>query len=129
MRKMFKRIAALSAAVMMIGTMAVSASATNEYGSYQYGSSPKVSGSVWTSTGSRKAVSASTTNGGTNTVSAHVVITYKNTSGVAKTYGNGNSGKGNTGVTVVMPENGTYQYSTNTHKRGTYTLGSYRLYL
>jgi len=102
MTKMIKKIAAMGAAIMVMASIsAMGASAIDEYNSYAYGSSPRVSGSVWTFSGSKKAVQAATSNGGDSNVSAHAVITYKNTSGTTKTYGNGNSGISTIGVTVV----------------------------
>lgn len=72
MRKILKRIVAMSAAVMMMGTMVISASAyTNLEKSGAYCTANKSSGSVTAST--------STKDGSNKTVGVNIVLYYKKT--------------------------------------------------
>lgn len=109
MRKILKRIAALSAAVMMMGTMVISASAatvvqkiggySTTCGAYTSGNGLYISTSV---------------NSNSVSVSVSGSATYKY-NGVSKSTGNGNGGLGGTTAIITKKSGGVWTALTTTH--------------
>lgn len=129
MIKLFKRIAAMGAAVMMIASIsAMGANATDN--PYTYGSNPVVHGYARVYSGSRYTTYASTSTSTNMTVGAHVTQYYYNSSGTYTSYGIGDSDAG-TGAaavaSVVTPSGGKYSNSSHTHSRNGTTFASYSL--
>ena len=134
MKKVFKRIAAMSAAVVTAVSMTMNAGAIDRYNYYEFSDSVSGSGKV-TSRGSVSGTSTVTVEASTGLSTASggasvaISIYYKKSDGSTGNTGTGAGGQSGASARKSITKNdGTYKYSINNHVGYNKTVRNVTLY-